>query len=276
MALESIQGSMEEVLIEILSKAPESIRQTLGESFTTTSTSSEQLRADAYNRTAGALEWGHCDKCRNKGDIAVVRDGELQFIPCDCLTRRGNLRRIEESGLSDLVDRCTFDTFGTEKKWQQVIKAKALEFCRTGGGEWLVVAGRSGSGKTHICTAVAGELMKQGKCLRYVRWRVIAPRLKSVVMDAEKYAGLIDPLKRVEVLYIDDFLKGNITSSDLNLAFELIDARYADKRLVTILSSEMSIEKIAELDEALAGRIYERGKGYCLATQPENWRFTQA
>lgn len=59
-------------------------------------------------------------------------------------------------------------------------------------------------------------------------------------------------LKMVYVFYIDDFIKETVTDADINIAFELLNARYNDHEKLTIISTEKSI------DEALGSRIYER------------------
>ena len=74
------------------------------------------------------------------------------------------------------------------------------------------------------------------------------------------------------MLYIDDLFKGNVTGADLNLAFQLINARYNDRKLITILSSELTLSEIIEQDEALGGRIYERARGFVLAAPNRNRR----
>ena len=84
-------------------------------------------------------------------------------------------------------------------------------------------------------------------------------------------------LKTIPVLYIDDFLKckGEPSTGDLNLAFELINGRYNNEKLRTIISTERSIENVLDFDEALGSRIYEKSKGYCLSAPHENWRMRQ-
>ena len=79
-------------------------------------------------------------------------------------------------------------------------------------------------------------------------------------------------LKKTEVLYIDDFLKGGDTDADIRLAYEILNSRYNDRGLRTILSSEMTPEKLLRRDEALGGRIYERARGYVLQAPQGNRR----
>lgn len=190
------------------------------------------------------------------------------------MTRRRALRRLRKSGLADSVQRCTFASYQTPDETRQTIKALAQRFAEDDGG-WFYIAGRSGSGKTHICTAICGVLM-QRRDVRYMLWRDWVTQLKANVTDAAAYAEIMQPLKDVPVLYIDDFLKGGVTRADLNAAFELLNARYLDSRKRTIISSERTLSDILDLDEALGGRIYERSRGYNLQAPGENWRLRPA
>ena len=108
---------------------------------------------------------------------------------------------------------------------------------------------------------------------RSVRWRDESTALKSLVTDAAAYTGRMRVLKKTEVLYIDDFLKGGDTDADIRLAYEILNSRYNDRGLRTILSSEMTPEKLLRRDEALGGRIYERARGYVLQAPQMNRRF---
>lgn len=91
-------------------------------------------------------------------------------------------------------------------------------------------------------------------------------KIKSLITEGEKYEHAVFKLKTVEVLYIDDLFKtgkdlnGKVqrpTTADINLAFEIINYRYNNKNLVTIISSERNIREIMEIDEAIGGRIFE-------------------
>lgn len=229
-----------------------------------------QNRAALLNSTSGHLQGPDCPQCRNRGYIAVVRDGAVILQECDCIARRHSVRLLKKSGLGDLLDYYTFESFQTPEPWQARAKEMAMDWVRQRRG-WLVCTGRSGTGKTHLCTAAAGALLQAGLELRYMRWRQDAPGLKALVTEPAAYARALEPLQRAPVLYIDDFFKGAVTEADKNLAFSLLDARYADRRLLTILSSERSIEAILELDEAIGGRIYERA-AVKLRFDGENYR----
>ena len=69
------------------------------------------------------------------------------------------------------------------------------------------------------------------------------------------------------MLYIDDLFKQSIISdADVKLAFEIIDYR-ARNNLTTVISSELNVNELIEIDEALGGRIIQltRGNRYIIA-----------
>ena len=115
-------------------------------------------------------------------------------------------------------------------------------------------------------------MINKGKEVYYMSWRDESTAIKADITDSEAYEKRIKKLKTVEVLYIDDFLKGSDTDADIRLAFEILNARYNDKRLRTVISSERDITELLERDEALGSRIYERAKGYTLRAPDSNWR----
>lgn len=201
-----------------------------------------------------------------------LRDGEQVLRECHCMEIRRSLKRIERSGLSDMLEDCTFDTFIITDDWQKPIKQSAMNFVNDNFGKWFFVGGQVGAGKTHLCTAIVGELLKAGRSARYMLWRDEIVQLKACVTDDTEYAKLINPLKSVDVLYIDDLFKtargadGQAkppTAGDLNVAFEIFNARYNNKKLVTIISCEHYIDDLTNIDEAVGSRIYQRTKDHC-------------
>ena len=212
-----------------------------------------------------------CPICHNTGKLLRKGDnGELFSRDCECMAKRVSLRRIERSGMSDMLNRYTFQTYETPDAARVRVKIAAEKFCKVDDG-WWYIAGQSGSGKSHICTAICSELIDRGKNVYYMRWRDESRELKALIND-EAIEPKLRKLKEVEVLYIDDFLKGGANEADIRLAFEIINARYNNSKLRTLISSEIGIEELLQIDEALGGRIYERSKGYRLSAPAENYR----
>lgn len=240
-----------------------------------TPVSYEQFRCDFANNNPGNLneQDGHnCEKCKNKGIIYFVKKDELTgweimtVRECSCMGIRRTLRRAKKSGLGNILTDFTFAKYEAVEEWQQQIKGKAQMFCKDDTAKWFYIGGQSGAGKSHICTAIAGYYIKQGKDCRYMLWRDDAVKLKALVSDYEKYQKQIREFKDVEVLYIDDFLKTQRgtepTQADINLAFELLNYRLMDSEKITIISSEYPLAKALEFDEATIGRIYQQAGIY--------------
>ena len=224
----------------------------------------------------------NCPVCKNKGNVMVIQNGYEYMAECECMEVRRAQWRLESSGLADVAQRYRFDTFRTEKKYQQTMKDMALAFCEAGTG-WFYIGGQAGSGKTHICTAIANAFMEQGKAVRYMIWLDEVTRLKAMKTDEEGYAKEIMSWKRPQVLYIDDFFKTRNgampTDADVNTAFELINARYNDKNLITIFSGERTMQEVIDIDEALGSRIYQRCGKYKLSIgrgREKNYRLQEA
>lgn len=240
-------------------------------------------RAEFANRVQGSLEGYDCKRCLNRGYIMRgEEDGTTTAVKCRCMAIRNSLKILSRSGLETLVRRSTFDQYQTPEEWQRTAKALAQSYAKGPDG-WFLATGNAGSGKTHLCVAICRELMLRGMETRYVLWREVVARIRALAFKDAEYQALAKELKTVQVLYIDDFLKAGIdprtgeprvTSEEINTAFEILNARYNDLSLVTVISTERSVEDILRLDQALGSRIYERSKGHILRLDgaEKNWR----
>jgi len=206
----------------------------------------------------------YCPICQDTGVEQYIEDGIKRGKPCECMREYYNRRRIKISGLEPIVNEKTFDSYTTDESWQSSIKRIAKKFIYT-PNTWFFIGGAVGSGKTHICTAICGILIKS-KQVRYAAWREHITPIKAAVLDEDRYRKLIEPLKTADVLYIDDFFKtggGKITEADINVAFTLLDYRYTHK-LTTIISTEYFMDTLMKIDNAIATRIYEMSSEFCI------------
>lgn len=237
----------------------------------------ERWLADQANKRPGSLEGPDCPECLNRGFFFRVDDrGQRYTQECKCMARRKSERNMARSGLTELLKRYTMENWEAREPWQKKLADMVHDYANNPSG-WFLLSGTPGTGKTHLCTALCGMLMERGMPARYMLWRDVSVRAKACVNDEMEYQALIEPLKRVKVLYIDDLFKTGKgqqpTTGDVNLAFELINARYNDSRLLTVISSERSINEILDIDEGVGSRIYERAKEYYADLRGrKNWR----
>lgn len=229
----------------------------------------QQGKVDWYNNMVGSLNEAdgyNCDACKNRGFIAMLGENDNEVIVrCKCQKVRATLRMAQQSGLGDIITEYTFDKYIPTDEWQKVIKDKAQAFCQDEEAHWFYIGGQVGSGKTHICTAIAAYYIKLGREVKYMLWSEDAKKLKAMVNDTG-YQDDIAIYKKIDVLYIDDFLKVKSgekpTPADINLAFEIINHRIFDKDKITIISSEKTLDDMLEYDEATMSRIYQRAGMY--------------
>ena len=214
-----------------------------------------------------------CPICHNTGMLLYRKDGREYAKECECMNKRRFLKRVKASGIEDMLRRYTFDAYETPDAQRQKVKEIAEAYAEADSG-WLFIAGKSGSGKTHICTAVCSRFIARGVDVYYMEWRDESRQLKAL-MNTEELNERLDRLKKVKVLYIDDFLKGGCNEADIRLAFEIINARYNNSKLRTIISTEASIETIIGIDEALGSRIKERSRGFICKAPKENYRLRE-
>lgn len=257
----------------------------------------EQAKADNYNAEIGTLDQEdgyNCDICKNKGYIAIVVQNEMfgywseTLSLCKCHKVRSAIRKMNKSGLKNVVKEYTFDKYQTPEKWQASIKQKAMDFCDDDKHDWFFIGGQSGAGKSHLGTAIAVHYLRKNVEVVYMQWLDDIDRLRNMSMqkDIASYEAMMKGFKETPVLYIDDLFKaGNgveasdmpFLQSDIKRTFEIINYRYNNPGLVTIISSERTIPEMVSIDQAFAGRIAERTQsaGYCINVNKDiakNWR----
>lgn len=253
----------------------------------------EQFQVDCLNNTVGDrnLEDGYdCEACKNKGYVVKLvenKNGSFSHESgaCKCLEIRKSIMRMKRSGLQDIIKDYTFDKFIDTEPWQKTIKAAAMEYAKDPQG-WFYMGGQVGAGKTHLCTAICREFLLGGKRVLYMLWRDEIVKIKANVNDAAAYNAIIDKYKTADVLYIDDLFKTGKaadqqnqkpTAADINAAFEIINYRYCNPALLTIISSELSEDELLDIDEATGSRIYERAKAITIAKdRKRNYRIRKA
>lgn len=215
----------------------------------------------------------NCILCKNKGYTVKVAelDGlwELRQCTCRCEKSRKSIRNLKASGLEKVLKDYTFDKYIATEEWQTHLLDMSQNFAKENDDKWLFMGGQSGAGKSHLCSAIAIDLLRHGKEVKYMLWKDDSRKIKN---DNFEGGNLIDYYKSVEVLYIDDLFKvgksygeeiQRPTAGDINIAFEIINSRVAQKKK-TIISSESTILEIFDIDEAIAGRIKQMCGDYCL------------
>lgn len=222
------------------------------------------LQIAAWNNRTGDLQHYDCPLCKNRGDIAYKTDGGLFALrQCSCIVQRRAYARAIKSGMADLLDK-TFKGFEVKNETQRKLHKTGTDYwqaIKAGERKWMCLLGQSGCGKTHICSAIVNNLIKAGYDCRYMMWTHEIGELKRSATEREQYNAMYNELLNAPVLYIDDLFKGAVTVADKRITFDIINYR-ANSRLITLVSSELYLREIAQVDSAIAGRLNEMSKPF--------------
>lgn len=227
-----------------------------------------------------------CAVCGGDGWILHEDNGYRASEKCQCRMAQEAERRIRNSGLSLVLDGWTFDAFKVSAPYQKLMKDTAQRYARdilAGGSGWLYMGGQVGSGKSHLCTAVCGELLRTRFPVKYMRWVTDSGYLKGNVNERELFSDAMDKLKEAKILYVDDLFKmghrsgerPKPTDADIRVAFELFDYRYAERKPTIITSEWMLSTELMDIDAGTFSRMYEMSKGYLVEIttgKGKNWR----
>lgn len=135
-------------------------------------------------------------------------------------------------------------------------QAEALKLCRDYVESWqearaldrnMLLMGASGSGKTHLATAVASEILMAGHTALYTRADTMFQTVRETYSDAvqrtEKQA--IEGFSVPELLVIDEYGRTAGTDAERRIFFSVIDLRY-EKLLPTLIVSNLTLHAFQE------------------------------
>jgi len=178
---------------------------------------------------------------------------------------------LKASGISDAFQKKTVNEYKPIDEQQRKARSLAVQYIqefetiRKEKINSIAFLGQPGSGKSHLTIAIANALMKKGIGVRYVQYREVMTEICQVRFDDDAYRKKVDPLKTCSVLLLDDLFKG-ATRRDGSLGhegtvmFEIVNSRYLSGKPI-LVSSEYTMDRLIDLDEAIATRIAEMAKG---------------
>lgn len=201
----------------------------------------------------------NCAKCRDLGYTFVTKEKSSDVaVPCSCLAEKEAFEKLEKCGLSKAFKKKTFANYVCENPYQIKAKHQVMKFCCdfSNSNSSLLICGRPGVGKTHLGIAAMLKLISDNITCKYVEYNNMIVNLKQSIMDEENHLREMEKYINPRVLFMDDFLKGKSTATDLNYIYRIINTRYL-KQKPLIISTEKSLEEILDFDEAVGSRIIE-------------------
>jgi DNA replication protein DnaC len=208
------------------------------------------------------VQWD-CPLCEDRGYTSPG-------VPCSCAIREAAARQQLSSGLAPLQLTQTFDSFSLEwyaqpAHYQQNLMAAqafAAEVCAKGQPKNLLLYGSVGTGKTHLCSAIANQVLSAGLQVLYFKSSHLFSWLRSQMFDSEPGAKA-DPLEllyQADLLVLDDLGTEGRTDFVEEQLFNLIDERIIRQK-PWVISTNFLIEGLCNrYDERLTDRILGEAK----------------
>lgn len=190
------------------------------------------------------------------------------YQECECVRLEKLNRLWKNSGISiDNLNK-SFSNFETWNEKSEEMKEKATKYylqfdqIKSSRRNSIMLCGNPGSGKTHLALAIANNFINKKKLrVIYMPYRDVVTKIKQNMLDEEYYRKTLSKYQMADILLIDDLFKGKVNETDINITFEIVNYRYLNN-LPMIISTEYTVDKLLDFDEAIGSRIYEITRDY--------------
>lgn len=194
-----------------------------------------------------------CPVCKGAGFRHPCEEGRINYSLVIVCCEPGCLEESVRGNKAGEVMGQTFDTFqpvaGTEKA------LKAARELASGDAKfiWLLIFGRTGNGKTHLCNAIIKGVRDRGIEVRMVLAGDLFSLLREAIRD-NKTDEVLRRFKDILFLAIDDY--GVEYGSDWEQAKfdELMTSRFATAKPTVLITNK----DISELPERIQSRFKDK------------------
>lgn len=214
-----------------------------------------ELGPDASRWKQDCPECGDGSRALNLTETTMASHEDLTLVwdPCpECALRE----KLHLAGVPKNLTHATLGNWRVAVDKDEDAITKAREFCRKPSG-FLILSGEEyGNGKSHLAVATMREAVVRRLQARFV---TAAEFMRSVRKryDDPKAENIVDSLKRVPFLVVDEY-GATVTGKDEAPTFhELLDDRYGDRR-PTVITMNLSPEVFREaIGPRMANRLRE-------------------
>jgi len=194
--------------------------------------------------------------CRNeKTDYQtyLLRLTELEAIDRE---RRAAARRIRSAKFPIIKTIDTFD-FDAQPSINQQLVRELMRCEYVAARENVLLAGNSGTGKTHLATALAFAACSRGKRVRFFSTTGLVTELLEA-REERTLRKLISRLDRLDLIVLDELGYVPFTKTGAELLFDVISRAY--ERTSLIVTTNLPFESWVDVmgSERLTGALLDR------------------
>ncbi len=186
------------------------------------------------------------------------------FAQIHALGRIGGGSRVLGAIPPEMLRRMTFDNFDLRGNGQLTpAQSQNLSFIKNivnywsgNPKDWLFLHGPFGVGKTHLAVAAAAERERRGDEIFFATVPDLLDYLRATFAPDSNvaYDDLLDRIKTVDLLVLDDMGAERSTPFAEDKLFQIINYRY-ESRLATIITSSHYHDEIATFRPRIASRL---------------------
>lgn len=224
-----------------------------------------------FTQFGGRILEGECPEClqerveqeRIENLKAMAEEARQRKVDYE---RRCLERRISSSLIPHKYLTRSFDNYRAETPAQQKALAACQRFAedfddyqRTGAG--LIMTGRPGTGKTHLACAIANRVIEQGHTSVFITASKMIRKIRETYRRDSEFTEqqVIDSLRDVDLLIIDEVGVQRGTESEEHLLFEVLNERNSVFAPTIILSNLTAEEIKSYIGERAMDRLREGG-----------------
>lgn len=215
-----------------------------------------------------------CPVCGGTGYV-VKRNAKGYVVSAECTA----CRSVQKNRVQWLIHVANMPSV----KLTTVPNVKSLNYIKDFTSDrpnWMLLSGKTGGGKTTEAVWIAKKLIQEKNVYtRFYNAYDLTRQLIATKRRMNEHDELIDEIKTLDLLILDDFLKTTPVQGSFNYAefveatLEIVWTRY-DVRKPLIITTQLSLEALTKFDSALAGRIVELSQDYVVIfdNTAKNWR----
>lgn len=181
---------------------------------------------------------------------------------------------FRKSGIKASCVHMTFKNYQRSESGDETRKAMIEAVNASKNGTCLIIAGKPGTGKTHLATAIAIQAMTQGKQAIFRLVSAMLDEIQSTINGKGDYDGLMKQFKNAPCLVLDDLGHENMTEARASYLHQIIDYRYSEKLQTIITTNARTPEELGticgqEFTAPIISRILAHGSWVTIKNAPD-------